>query len=54
MIGRVAVQREESPWAMRRRPVEEMDELIAAAGFTTVERLIDEHGLFTVGLAKLD
>lgn len=53
MIGRVAVQREESPWAMRRRPVEEMDELITAAGFTNVERLIDGHGLFTVGLAQL-
>lgn len=52
MIGRVAVQREESPWAMRRRPAEEMDGLVTDAGFTTVERLIDDHGLFTVGLLQ--
>jgi hypothetical protein len=52
MIGRVAVQREESPWAMRRRPTEEMDGLLADTGFTTIERLVDEHGLFTVGLVQ--
>jgi Putative methyltransferase len=52
MIGRVAVQREESPWAMRRRPADEMDGLVTEAGFTTIERLIDEHGLFTVGLIQ--
>jgi SAM-dependent methyltransferase len=53
MIGRVAVQREESPWAMRRRPLEEMDGLITDAGFVKAERLVDEHGLFTVGIAQL-
>jgi hypothetical protein len=53
MIGRVAVQRDESPWAMRRRPAEEMDGLVHAAGFESLERSTDEHGLFTVGLARL-
>ena len=53
MIGRVAVQRDESPWAMRRRPAEDMDALIEECGFETVERLTDEHGLFSVGLARL-
>ncbi len=52
MIGRVAAYRDQSPWAMRRRSPEEMDQLIADAGFEGVERLIDEHGLFRVGLAR--
>lgn len=51
MIGRVAVQRDESPWAMRRRQVEEMRGLVTDAGFTITEQATDEHGLFTVGLA---
>ena len=36
-----------------RRPAEEMDNVIESAGLATVERLVDEHGLFTVGLAQL-
>lgn len=52
MIGRVAVQREESPWAMRRRSADEMDALVAKCGFEQLERLTDEHGLFSVGLAR--
>ena len=52
MIGRVAVRRDESPWAMRRRPVEELDNLITEAGFDLLEREIDDHGLFVVGIAQ--
>ena len=52
MIGRVAVQREESPWAMRRREIEEMNQLIADAGFELVEQDTDDQGLFTVGRAR--
>lgn len=51
MIGRVAVQREESPWAMRRRSIETMNEILTAAGFKIQDQSTDEHGLFTVGLA---
>ena len=53
MIGRVVVQREESPWAMRRRTLEEMDGLLTEAGFELVERSTDAHGLFCVGLARI-
>lgn len=53
MIGRVAVQREESPWAMRRRTLEEMDGLLTEAGFELVERSTDPSGLFCVGLARV-
>lgn len=53
MIGQIAVQRDESPWAMRRRPSEEMDKLIVEGGFEDVERLTDDHGLFRVGLATV-
>lgn len=52
MIGRVAVPREESPWAMHRRSVEEMDALIETAGLSRLERETDEYGLFCVGLAR--
>ena len=52
MIGRIAVHRDESPWAMRRRPDEEMDQLLREAGFQEIERLSDDYGLFRVGLAR--
>ena len=52
MIGRVAVHRGESPWAMRRRSSEEIAALIAEAGLEEVEHLTDDHGLFRVGLAR--
>jgi len=52
MIGRVAVHREESPWAMRRRPSEEIAQLIHEAGLEEIEHRTDEHGLFRVGLAR--
>ena len=53
MIGRVAVQREESPWAMRRRPIEKMDSLLHETGFVPLENEVDDQGLFSVGLAQL-
>lgn len=51
MIGRVAVQRDESPWAMRRRSLEEIRALFPRCGFELKELLLDEHQLFAVGCA---
>lgn len=39
-------------WIMRRRSQQEMDQLVAAAGFRKVEQRIDKWGIFTVSLAK--
>ncbi|MEZ4236394.1 MAG: bifunctional alpha/beta hydrolase/class I SAM-dependent methyltransferase [Myxococcota bacterium] len=39
-------------WVMRRRTQAELDQLVAAAGFDKVEQRIDEHGIFTVSLAR--
>jgi hypothetical protein len=52
MIARVLVHGDGSPWVMRCRSQAEMDELVCAAGFEKVEQLIDEHGLFSVSLAR--
>jgi hypothetical protein len=38
-------------WVMRRRTQDEMDQLVAAAGFRKVAQRIDEWGIFTVSLA---
>jgi len=38
-------------WVMRRRTQQEMDQLVAAAGFRKVTQRIDEWGIFTVSLA---
>ena len=40
------------PWIMRRRTQEELDALVASAGFRKVEQRIDPTGLFTVSLAE--
>ena len=40
------------PWVMRRRTQAELDQLVEAAGFTKVDQLIDDFGIFTVSLAK--
>lgn len=40
------------PWIMRRRTQAEMDQLVTAAGFRKLDQRIDEHGIFTVSLAK--
>ncbi|MBX4948060.1 bifunctional alpha/beta hydrolase/class I SAM-dependent methyltransferase [Rhizobium binae] len=39
-------------WVMRRRTQEEMDQLVAAAGFRKTEQRIDQWGIFTVSLAE--
>ena len=52
IIARVLKNREGRPWIMRRRTQAEMDALVRNAGFTRRELLIDEDGIFTVGIAE--
>ena len=52
MIARVLTNRERKPWLMRRRTQAEIDELVADAGFAKQEMRVDEHGIFTVSLAR--
>jgi alpha-beta hydrolase superfamily lysophospholipase/SAM-dependent methyltransferase len=52
LIARVLTNREGKPWLMRRRTQAEIDELVAAAGFVKQEMRVDEHGIFTVSLAR--
>ncbi len=44
--------REGQAWVMRRRSQQEMDQLVAASGFTKIEQRIDEMGIFTVSIAQ--
>ena len=37
---------------MRRRPQAELDALVAAAGFEKQVQRIDDHGIFTVSVAR--
>ena len=37
---------------MRRRSQQELDQLVAAAGFEKLEQRIDEWGIFTVSVAR--
>ncbi len=39
-------------WVMRRRTQEEMDDLVAEAGFRKLDERIDEWGIFSVSLAQ--
>ena len=39
-------------WIMRRRTQQEMDQLVADAGFEKLEQRIDEWGIFSVSLAR--
>ncbi|MGL4995693.1 MAG: class I SAM-dependent methyltransferase family protein, partial [Deefgea sp.] len=39
-------------WIMRRRTQQEMDQLVASAGFEKIEQRIDEWGVFTVSIAQ--
>lgn len=39
-------------WIMRRRTQQEMDQLVAAAGFRKIEQRIDKWGIFTVSMAE--
>ena len=51
MIARVLGNREGRPWIMRRRSQEEMDDLVARAGFEKLAEETDPWGIFTVSLA---
>jgi alpha-beta hydrolase superfamily lysophospholipase/SAM-dependent methyltransferase len=52
-IARVlSSHRDGKPWIMRRRVQAEMDQLVEAAGFTKLQTLADEWGIFTVSIAK--
>ena len=44
--------REGQAWVMRRRTQQEMDQLVAAAGFRKITQRVDEWGIFTVSLAE--
>jgi SAM-dependent methyltransferase len=44
--------REGAAWVMRRRTQEELDQLVAAAGFRKLAQRIGESGIFTVSLAQ--
>ena len=44
--------RSNQDWVMRRRTQAEMDQLVAQAGFTKIDQLADEWGIFTVSLAR--
>ena len=39
-------------WVMRRRSQQEIDQLVASAGFEKIEQRIDEWGIFTVSVAR--
>ncbi len=53
MIARtLSSHRGGAPWVMRRRTQEELDQLVAAAGFRKVEQRVDPTGLFTVSRAE--
>lgn len=54
MIARVLINRDGKRWVMRRRTQEEMDDLVQSVGFRKIAMEIDEHGIFTVSLARLD
>lgn len=52
MIARALTShRQGQAWVMRRRTQQEMDQLVAAAGFRKVAQRIDEWGIFTVSMA---
>jgi hypothetical protein len=51
-IARVlSSHRDGKPWVMRRRSQQEMDQLVAAAGFEKIAQETDPWGIFTVSLA---
>ncbi len=52
MIARTLTNRDGEFWVMRRRPQGEMDALVAEAGFEKCGQLIDDFGIFTVGIAR--
>lgn len=52
LIARCLPNREGKPWVMRLRAQEEMDCLVAEAGFQREKTLIDRWGIFTVSVAS--
>ena len=53
MIARALTShRDGQAWVMRRRSQQELDQLVAAAGFEKLEQRIDEWGIFTVSVAR--
>ena len=44
--------RDGAPWVMRRRTQQEMDQLVAEAGFEKIAQETDPWGIFTVSLAQ--
>lgn len=51
LIARCLPNREGKPWVMRLRSQQEMDALVAEAGFTIKQQRVDRWGIFTVTLA---
>ena len=52
-IARVLTShRDGKPWVMRRRTQQEMDQLVASAGFEKLAMEIDDDGIFSVSLAR--
>lgn len=54
MIARVLTNREGRPWIMRRRTQAEMDDLVGEAGFEKLAMDIDDQGIFTVAMARIE
>lgn len=52
LIGRLLNNRQGERWIMRRRPQIEIDQLIAASGFTKMSTIADDKGIFTVSFAQ--
>lgn len=52
LIARVLPNREGRPWLMRRRSQAEMDILVEDAGLRKEQTLADDHGIFTVSIAR--
>jgi hypothetical protein len=54
MIARVLRARDGGRWVMRRRTQEELDDLVRAAGFRKLQTRVEDGGLFTVSLARVE
>jgi alpha-beta hydrolase superfamily lysophospholipase len=52
LIARALTSHRGSAWVMRRRTQQELDQLVAAAGFRKLSQRIGESGIFTVSLAQ--
>jgi alpha-beta hydrolase superfamily lysophospholipase/ubiquinone/menaquinone biosynthesis C-methylase UbiE len=52
LIARTLLNREKKPWIMRLRSQAEMNKLVNEAGFDQEEMQIDDHGVFSITIAK--